>query len=265
MHLVKALGAQISGWFVAILALRLVETVEPSPWGLLLMQGGFAAATAWWMRAPPWWIPIHLAFSPLIVLALRAQIAPGWYLGIFLLLAAVFWPTFKNRVPLFLTNRATADTLLRILPAGPFRLVDLGCGTGGLLAYLARCRPDARFTGIENAPLPLLVARILARKLPNCEIRAGDLWSEPLGGYDVVYAFLAPPPMGKLGRKAARELPAGAQLVSNSFALPDRAPARTIHGRRGTRTLYVYEFSGTPEKPAKRSSVPPMAVPAAEA
>ncbi|MBL8480677.1 MAG: methyltransferase type 12, partial [Rhodocyclaceae bacterium] len=89
MHLIKALGAQISGWFVAILALRLVETVEPSPWGLLLMQGGFAAATAWWMRAPPWWIPIHLAFSPLIVLALRAQIAPGWYLGIFLLLAAV--------------------------------------------------------------------------------------------------------------------------------------------------------------------------------
>jgi hypothetical protein len=33
-----------------------------------------------------------------------------------------------------------------------------------------------------------------------------DLWSAHLGQFDIVYAFLSPVPMPKLGRKAALEM-----------------------------------------------------------
>jgi SAM-dependent methyltransferase len=71
----------------------------------------------------------------------------AWFAA-FAFLAGVFWRTDVSRVSLYLSKRATADALARLLPAGPWRVVDLGCGHGGLLLRLATARPDAWFTGV---------------------------------------------------------------------------------------------------------------------
>ncbi|AOF81975.1 methyltransferase small domain protein [Methyloversatilis sp. RAC08] len=244
MHLFRALTVQFIAWAVAVFAL--LYTVSP-PAGLtavVIMQGGIAAALALAMGAPRWWVIIHLLFSPLVVGARALDIAPAWYLFAFIALSAIFWSTFRTRVPLFLTNRATARALLLTLPQDkPIHLVDLGCGTGSLLRRLAMSRPDCRFTGIENAPLPWLIAHLRNRHLPNVTIRRADLWSAHLGHFDVVYAFLSPVPMPKLGRKAALEMRPGALLIANSFEIPGLSADRIVEGEPGARELYVYSFA----------------------
>jgi hypothetical protein len=66
------------------------------------------------------------------------------------MLLLTFWRTDRSRVPLYLTNRSTADSLATLLlPATPVTVIDLGCGDGGLLRRLALARPDCRFVGLR--------------------------------------------------------------------------------------------------------------------
>lgn len=242
LHL--ALTAQGLG---AVLTAALVLAVFPSlvaePLAMAGVQGIAAASISHFLRGPVWWLPIHLGFVPLAVLALKLE-WPSWYwLAGFVLLLLVFWRTDSSRVPLYLSNRVTGEALARLLPAAPIALVDLGCGSGGLLSQLARARPDCRCVGFEHAPLPWAWARLRCRALPNVEIRFGDFWSHPLANYAVVYAFLSPAPMPRLWAKAQAEMTTpNALLVSNSFAVPDIEPAAMVDvaDRRRTR-LYCYQ------------------------
>ncbi|HWQ10192.1 MAG TPA: hypothetical protein VN436_13820, partial [Holophaga sp.] len=114
----------------------------------------------------------------------------------------------------------------------------------GPLAFLARKRPCARFTGIEASPLVWLLAWL--RVLPvraNCRIQLGSFWNHPLGECQLVYAFLSPAPMADLWSKACREMSPGTLLVSNTFAIPGVAPTRIIPlpDRRDSRLL-IYEI-----------------------
>ena len=231
--------------FGALIAVALVQLAYPKLFALPLVvavvQGLCAAGVSHKLEAPRWWLAIHLGFMPLVVAAASLGLDPLWYLGGFVLLLLVFWRTDTSRVPLYLTNSNTAVALLDLLPATPCHVLDLGCGDGRLLRRLARARPDCDFLGIEHAPLPFLWAWLAALGLRNCRIRRGDFWRRPLGLFDVVYAFLSPAPMPRLWTKASAELRPGALLISNSFDVPNIAPARVVDvdDRRRTR-LYCY-------------------------
>lgn len=242
----KAVLAQLGGLAavaVLIVGLRRIAQVDPAGIGLVLalLQGGIAAMIALRQRAPSWWLIIHLGFVPLLVFVQGLQLAPGIFLAGFILLLLLFWRTDRSRVPLYLSNRITTAAVLELLPRTPCRMIDLGCGDGGLLARLAHARPDCEFVGIEHAPLPWLLAKIRASALPNLMIRRADFWQVPLVGYDLVYAFLSPAPMSQLWDKATGEMSAGALLVSNSFPVPDVSSefAIEVDDRRETR-LFCY-------------------------
>lgn len=226
-----------------VIGLTQLGQIDPRPIALVLamLQGALAAIIALRQRAPPWWLGIHLAFPPLVVFVHGLGIAPGWFLALFLLLLAIFWRTDQSRVPLYLTNRATATALVNLLPPGPQTVIDLGCGTGGVLLHLAMSRPDCRFVGIEHAPLTWLIARLRTHGLTNVSIRRGNFWAEPLAGYRLVYAFLSPAPMPELWAKLCREVEPDTLLVSNSFPIPGLPVQREIAvvDRRQTR-LYLY-------------------------
>ena len=65
----------------------------------------------------------------------------------------------RSRVPLYLSSREACERLAQLLPSsGGFKVLDLGCGFGGLLAGVARTKPGAQLHGVEIAPLPALVA-----------------------------------------------------------------------------------------------------------
>ncbi|OHC60679.1 MAG: hypothetical protein A3H93_02075 [Rhodocyclales bacterium RIFCSPLOWO2_02_FULL_63_24] len=242
----QAAVAQLLG---ALLAGTLVVLFFPAwatqPLILAGLQGLCAALVSHLRRGPLWWLPIHLGFMPLAVLALALGL-PSWvWLAGFVLLLLVFGRTDRSRVPLYLTNAPASEALAGLLPAEPATMIDLGCGDGGLLRRLARARPDCRFVGFEHAPLTWAWAWLSCRKLPNVEIRLGDFWAHPLDRYTLVYAFLSPAPMQQLWDKARTEMKAGALLVSNSFPIPDVRPERSVEvaDRRRTR-FHCYRPAG---------------------
>ncbi len=87
-------------------------------------------------------------------------------------------------------TRPCRDLAARIeLPAIPHRIADLGCGPGNSTAVLAERWPDARLTGIDNAPDMLARAR---RDLPGIAWEEGDLGAwRPGQRYDLVFSNAA--------------------------------------------------------------------------
>ncbi len=251
MPALKALAAQLLGWIVVAGLLASGILPAPSPLSIALLQGGFAAAASLVLRSARWWPPIHGIFTPALVLSSALHIPPAWFLAAFLLLALVYWSSFRTQVPLYLSNRTTMQALESLLSAEmPQSVADLGCGTGGLLAYLARARPDCRFEGVETAPLPWLLAWLGTRTLPNCRISRDDFWHQSLARHDLVYVFLSPVPMPRLWQKAKAEMRPGSLLVSNSFPVPgvEADQVITLPDRRATQ-LFLYRMSGEGKNP----------------
>lgn len=242
MPLLKALCAQLAGLALVYGLLQAGSLATAPAWMLVAVQAVGACATAMMLGSERWWWLIHLMFTPLLLLAGQLGIAPGWYLGLFILLSLVYWSTFRTRVPLFLSNRATVNAVAAWLadrPAG--QLLDIGSGIASMLRPLARRFPGWCFVGIESAPLPHLAARLLGRGQENLRLQRGDFFARDWGDFAVVYAFLSPVPMQRVGEKAFAEMRGGSTLISNSFALPERTPDRIIEvaDRRRTR-LYCY-------------------------
>ncbi len=202
---------------------------RPTLWQAAVVQGALAAALGYWLGLRRWWLALNLAFVPGL-LALQSREWPAWwFLTAFLLLLLINWNSIRERVPLYLTGATTCRHLSRRLATLPedFRFVDLGCGLGGTLVYLARDYPRASLVGVETAPLTFLLAWLRCLPCRNCTVRYRSLWREDLTRYDVVYCFLSPAPMTELWGKARREMRPGSLLISNSFEIPG-VPAREV-------------------------------------
>ena len=237
----SALLTQLAGFFAAGILVWIKPGLWQQPLFLALIQSLFAAWIARLNQAPRWWQAIHATFLPTALLLNSLHLPPSLWLGGFVLLFLVYWRTDTSQVPLYLSNRPTGEALARLIPHEPGFVIDLGCGTGGLLAQLSLTRLDCQFIGIEHAPIPYLIAKWRCRKQPNVHIRRGDLWAINLGASQLVYAFLSPAPMPRLWEKARAEMLPDALLVSNSFEIPDVAPDQIIQvdDRRQTQ-LFCY-------------------------
>ncbi len=250
MPLIRFVLAQLIGWALIFAALKLGAPLTGL--ALALSQGAIAALASRALRAPRWWHIFHLAFTPLVWAASGLGIGAGWYLAAFTVLALFYWTSFRTQVPLFLTNATTTRAVLNLLPAGPARILDAGAGTGSLVRPLAAARPDCQVVGIEAAPGPWLIGRVLAAGAPNVAWRRGDFWAEPWADYDLIYAFLSPVPMPEVWAKAQAEMRPGARLVSNSFAIPGVAPDFVVPATAaGGRELYVYSPAAKRKAPIK--------------
>ncbi|MGM0594696.1 MAG: class I SAM-dependent methyltransferase [Pseudomonadota bacterium] len=239
--LLLALLAQGGG---LLLAIALADWMPSLPAARLLLQGLFAALAGRLLGLPYWWVPLNLLLPLAVALALSLALPPWLYLLGFVALLLLQWNSGAERVPLYLSNRTTWQALDELLrEQGGKQFIDLGCGLGGALLYLARRHPDKHFTGIESAPLPFALAWLRRRLagLENVTIRYGSFWGLELGRYDRIYAFLSPEPMPRLLEKAQRELAPEGLLISNSFWPPAYRPDRqlTLGDRRRTR-LYCW-------------------------
>lgn len=111
-----------------------------------------------------------------------------------------FWGLVFKVSPAVLVPRPDSETMieaaLSILPdrARPWRLLDLGLGSGCLLLTLLRELPEAQGVGLEASAEALAVARRNAAELgvlDRARLTAGDWrqagWAEALGGpFDLV-------------------------------------------------------------------------------
>lgn len=210
------------------------------PW----IEGGGAALLCALAGLPWWWLPINLLFLPATHAMLALELPAAVYFAAFSVLFLVNVAAWRHRVPFFLSSTLAARALTALLPAGAgMRFLDLGCATGGLLARLARARPDGRYHGIELAPLSCALSRWRARLNPVISVSWGDFWRADLACYDVVYAYLSPAAMPRLWEKARREMRPGSLFVSNGFAVPGVPADREIAlGDAMRSTLYVWRM-----------------------
>ncbi len=227
-----ALVLQTAG---AALAVGTAYVLAPSglvlkPMVAALVTGLFAAGLSRLAGLESWWQVMQLLFTPAVVFAASAQL-PSWvWFGLFLLLVAVYWSTFRTQVPLYLSSRRVRAALVPLLPTGQFTFMDVGSGVGGVLLDLAAARPEGQYHGIESAPFPWLVSwvRVTLGGHRNCHAHFGSLWNCDLASYDVVFAYLSPVPMAALWEKVQREMRPGTVFISNTFAVKAEPPGQTI-------------------------------------
>ncbi|WP_420550069.1 hypothetical protein [Curvivirga sp.] len=198
-------------------------------------------------QLPRWWIAIF-AILPTAYLIMEGQSFPIWvYPTLAGGLLLLNWNSFGDRVPLYLSNRKTVETLSQFIDdkIETQKFYDLGCGVGSALIPLAKHHPSKIFIGIETAPLTWVILWIRC-KLSGCknvQIHRESIWNISLKDADFIYAFLSPHPMDKLLLKCKKELPKGAILISNSFD-SEKIPAEEmipVEDRRQTKLL-IWEF-----------------------
>ena len=210
--------------------------------GLAFFAGIIAVVAGRIMRLGKAWLVLTAIATPALVLV-PVYRPPTWVFPLIALVLAGFYINgVREKVPLYLSNSMTEQTLadlFRKMGGGTF--IDLGCGLGGVVDRIAREVTDAHVTGVETAPLSYLAAwlRITGLGRRNAEIRYQSIWNADVSDADIVYAFLSPAPMARLYEKLSTEMKPGALFISNSFAVPDREPDSVIQvdDTRQTRLL----------------------------
>lgn len=237
--------SQFAGVIVAMLAgtaWSVLSGAEISALAWIAIQAITAAATARLLGMAWWWWLLNSIFAPALALGIALSLPPLWSAGLLLALLAAYGGTVGTRVPLYLSNASAVRALNRLLPQGrTFSLLDLGCGTGTVLAALSRNQGLAQLQGVERAPLPYLIARVRSLVAGHrYRVSWASLWTTDLSDYDVVYAYLSPVPMVQLWEKASREMRPGSMLVSFRFTVPGVAPTQVVKVDGGA--LYVWRM-----------------------
>lgn len=193
------------------------------------------------------WILLNLIIPPAILLGTQFDVG-NLTLIVGLLFIFLFLPTIWTHVPYYPTHREMYELIAKQLPTEqPFDFLDAGCGDGSLLVYLAKNFLNGRFTGVELSPMSFMIAWLNA-KLRGCgrvTIRYESFWKLDFSGFTHIYAFLAPPPMPDLCKKAQAEMRPGSRLLVNSFPLPITANSSiSLPDEQADRsgTLYIYDF-----------------------
>ncbi len=170
------------------------------------------------------------------------------------------------------TNRRVRATLLGALPARiEGTIFELGSGWGTLALPLARRYPARPVEAYEISPVPWAFSRLraLLARAPNLAIHRADFHRASLEEAALVVCYLYPGGMRRLRPKLAAELPAGALVVSNFFAVPGWEPLVVLRADdlEGS-PVYLYRLPAPPAKdppriPTGAGRPPPDAGPAA--
>ncbi len=248
----KAVSAQIAGWLIVLAVLFVIANTGgsmPSVWLIGVTQAAGSVAVAYLLRSDRWWLFIHFVFSAAVIIFRQTGVDPTWYLAAFLVLLFVFGPSYRSRVPLYLSSQKTINVVSDWLTQQGFaakqdaRFLDFGSGTGSMILGLAKRHPDQQFVGVEAAWFPYLVSRLRALGQSNVQTCRKSFWDISLADYPVVYAFLSTEPMPRLWEKAKQEMSPGTFLISNSFIVPNVTPQQTLSVNDDRQTmLYVYRI-----------------------
>lgn len=244
----KALCIQLVAVALAAILLLSLKSITGISIGLIAaatIAGVFAALLSHWFRLDWWWLPIQLGFTPALILFNSLAVPPLAFLVAFLLMLAVFWSTYRTRVPLFSSGPAVWDAVAALLPAHALRGIDIGSGVGGAVLALSEQRRDCAFTGIELAPLPWLISVIRARwRRSSARFIRSDYAKLDLGAYDVVFAYLSPAAMPALWEQARQQMRPGTMLISYEFGLEHTVADAEHQPAENGPMLYVWYPNG---------------------
>lgn len=213
-------------------------------WSHFILQAGIAMMLSRYCAMAPWWHYIHGLFPILIGLMLVLALPKSFYLYGLMLTGAVFWTTFSTQVPYFPSSSSVHALLKELIPADrPAQVIDIGSGLGGLMMQLEREVDNAKFSGIEVAPLPWLFSVCRAKFTRSAaKFHYGDYRNLNFAAYDVIYAYLSPVAMPGLWQKAVSEMRSGSLLASYEFHVHGVPPTFTLAPDDHSPKLYVWRM-----------------------
>ncbi len=102
--------------------------------------------------------------------------------------------------------------------------VDVGCGTGSLLVYLAKKYPQTNFVGIEIAwPLFLITySKKIFFGCQNIELKNRDFFKCDFSDYNKFFVYgLTRKAFSRLSQKIKKECDSGTKIISYTFSIAD--------------------------------------------
>ncbi|HLI46739.1 MAG TPA: class I SAM-dependent methyltransferase [Geobacterales bacterium] len=122
---------------------------------------------------------------------------------------------------------------------GDETVYDLGSGFGRIIIEISKRYPNIKCIGIEIDPLKVAWTRFVLRRnrLKAIVIRA-NLLKYDLRNADVIFTFLYPGLMEKLGKKLLSECTKKVRVVSYYHEIPFIRPVLIDHRHR----IFVYDF-----------------------
>jgi hypothetical protein len=210
---------------------QIASYIYPNFYFYVLLHSFFAFLIASILKLPSGWRLFNLLIVPAILLYETANF-PSWILlAAFVISVLIYLPAFWTRVPYYPTSPETYQVISDLLPRDKdLNFLDLGCGFSALLCYLAPRHPEMKFFGTEIGPLPYIVSKVRSLFYKNLQIKFESFWNINFEKYEVIYAFLAPPPMERLWKKVSVEMKKGGLFIVNSFEVP-ASPDKTIEIR----------------------------------
>ncbi len=232
----------IISWGAAWLCFKLLLQYNADPGIAIACATAIGVALSLWGNS--WWRRLLIATGfPLSLLlslpSLGLAETPAWAWLVPLALLLLVYPINAWRdAPLFPTPRHALDSMPdhAALPAQA-QVLDAGCGLGQGLVALRRAYPTAQLHGLEwSWPLRWLCAL----RCPWARVRHGDIWRADWSTFDMVYLFQRPESMARAVEKAARELRAGAWLVSLEFEATQLQPSAKCK-QPGGKMVWLYQ------------------------
>jgi hypothetical protein len=169
------------------------------------------------------------------------------FVAIYLLLIVIFGISLVMaiflKVPFVPTKKSLIKKLIEIaeLKSGQI-IMDLGCGDGRLLIY-AKQHHDITAIGYEMSPVPYYLA--LIRRFftkTKFEIRCKNFFKSNLDEANVIFLYLIPDVLPKLGEKLLKECKKGTKIISHTFKIPTLTPVKTIEKDAQHPIIYIYEI-----------------------
>lgn len=157
-------------------------------------------------------------------------------LGLFLLciLVAIIAVTFIQHVfltvPFIPTPQHVVDAMIDAAQLkGNETVYDLGAGDARLLITAKRKHPGITAKGCELVWVVWIIGlfRIWRSKLP-IRLTRENVYRIDVSDADVIFLYLFPSMMEKLGKRFDHMLKPGTLIISHAFQLPGREPERTV-------------------------------------
>lgn len=176
---------------------------------------------------------------------------PGLFLYLLLLvlllgamLSIVVYSLRVGITPMPTTPRVRREMLSLLPREQTGTVLELGSGWGNVAFALADHCPGAQVVGYELSPLPYLFACLRLRLFPRPHLRfvREDFFRASFTQASAVVCYVHREAMRRLAIRLRDELPPGARVISNTFALWGWTPARTLVVADLYRTrVYLYE------------------------